>query len=480
MRGYDDLRPYQHIAHDHLLEVKRCALWAGMGMGKSVSTLTALNTLYALGMSTPTLVLAPKRVAQTTWPDEVKSWSHLSGLSVMPIIGSEKERLMALKYDTPIHSINYENLPWLIDHFGERWPYRTVVSDESTKLKSFRGSVQTSAKGTTFIRAGGGMRSRALARIAHDKINRFIQLTGTPAPNGLIDLWGQAWFLDAGKRLGRTFQSFKDRWFKMGYDGFSIDPLANAQEEIQMRLSDICLTIDPKDWFDLKEPIVTPVYVDLPIKARGLYRQMEKEMYMELESMPVEAFNGAAKSQKLLQLSSGCVYVDPTADSDYHPRSREFKEVHDVKVQALDEIVEKSAGMPILVAYHFKSDLARLRRAFPSARELDDDPTTIKDWNAGKIPMLLSHPASAGHGLNLQHGGNIIVYFSHDWSLENRDQILERIGPVRQMQAGYDRPVFVYNIIARDTIDEDVLLRVATKRSVQDILLESMKRRRTR
>lgn len=478
MRSYGQLREYQHIIHDHIVDVPKGAVWAGMGMGKTGSTLTAIHTLIELGMTSPVLVLAPKRVAQSTWPQEVKEWEHLRNLAVMPIVGSEKERMMALKYDCPIYSTNYENIPWLVEHYGDRWPFRMVVSDESTKLKSFRGSVQTSAKGTEFVRGEGGMRSRALAKVAHSKISRFVELSGTPAPNGLKDLWGQLWFLDAGQRLGRTYGAFKQRWFRASYDGYGIDPVDSAQDEIQDRLRDICLTVHAKDWFDLENPIVSNRYVELPIRARNLYADMEKNMFMQMGEHSVEAFNAAAKTQKLLQLSNGAVYLDPDADSDYHPRAKEWKEIHDAKIQALEEIVEEASGMPVLVAYHFKSDLARLLRAFSKSRELDDNPATIADWNAGKIPVLLAHPASSGHGLNMQHGGNILVYFSHDWNLENRDQILERIGPVRQLQSGYKRPVFIYNIIARDTMDEMVIERVNTKRSVQDILLEAMKRRK--
>jgi SNF2 family DNA or RNA helicase len=203
---------------------------------------------------------------------------------------------------------------------------------------------------------------------------------------------------------------------------------------------------------------------------------MEKDLFMQFDGHEIEAFNAAAKTQKLLQLASGAVYIDPEADSDYHPKSKEWREVHDAKLQVLEDILEEAAGMPVLVAYHFKSDLARLLRTFPKGRVLDSDPNTIRDWNEGKIPVLFAHPASAGHGLNLQDGGNILVYFSHDWNLETRMQILERIGPVRQMQAGYKRPVFVYNIIARDTVDEMVIARVEGKATIQELFLQAMKK----
>lgn len=446
-------RPYQTMIRDHILDVPRCAIWAGMGMGKTTSTLNAISDL-GLVQDGITLVLAPKRVALSTWPDESAKWTHLSCMGVVPVLGTEAERTRAARIDAPVHTCNYENLEWLVEHWGARWPYKTVVADESTKLKGFR------------LRQGG-RRARALGKVAHTKATRFIELTGTPSPNGLGDLWGQAWFLDQGVRLGRTFDSFRTRWFRPAPNGFGSVALPHAQAEIQDLLRDLCLTVDAKDWFDLRDPIVNNIYVDLPIKARKLYQDMERQMFMQLDEHEVEAFGAAARTIKCLQIANGAAYV---GDSNL-----QWKELHDAKLQALESVVEESAGMPVLVAYHFQSDLARLQKAFPAGRQLDADPATIKAWNAGRIPILFAHPASAGHGLNLQDGGNILVYFGHWWNLEERMQILERIGPTRQMQAGHDRPVWVHNIIARDTVDELVIERVNSKREVQDILLAAMK-----
>ncbi len=447
-------RPYQSLLIDHILNNKRCALWAGMGMGKTSSTLTALDALFMAGEDAPVLVLAPLRVAKDTWPGEANKWEHLKGLEIVPITGSAVERQRALKKDAPIKTINYDNLVWLYDYYRERWPFKTVVSDESTRLKSFR------------LRQGG-KRTQALGRVAHRFVDRFIQLTGTPSPNGLQDLWGQAWFLDAGERLGRTYSAFRERWFAKSFDGYGMVPLPHAQAEIQEKLKDLCLTVEAKDWFDLHDPIVNNIYVELPSKARAIYDDMEKQMFAEIEGFGVEALNAAARTMKCLQLANGAAYVDDKGA---------WKEVHDEKIQALESIVEESSGAPILVAYHFKSDLERLTKAFPKGRVLDTNSNTIRDWNAGNIPLLFAHPASAGHGLNLQDGGNTLVFFSHNWNLEERLQIIERIGPTRQLQAGYDRPVYIHNIIAQDTVDELVLERVETKREVQDILLEAMKK----
>jgi len=450
-------RPYQQIALDHILGTKRNALWASMGMGKSVTCLTAIDNLQLVEPE-PVLVLAPKRVAATTWPDEAAKWSHLQGLDVTPILGSAAERKAALKTDSAVYTMNYENLPWLLEHYGKKWPFKTIIADESTRLKSYRSR-------------GGSKRARALAKISHSHVDRFIELTGTPSPNGLIDLWGQAYFLDGGERLGYSFTAFKSRWFKsiqVGAQRFAVrlEPHDFAQEQIQERLSDICLTLDAHDYFDIAKPIVTDVYVELPSKARGLYDKMQKEMFFELGNVEVEAMNAASKTIKCLQLANGAIYTD---GGNWQP-------LHDTKLQAVESIVEESAGMPVLVAYHFKSDLARLQAAFKQGKVLDSDPQTIRDWNAGKIPILFAHPASAGHGLNLQDGGNILVVFGHWWNLEEYQQIVERIGPTRQAQAGHNRPVFIYHIIAKDTVDELIMERRDTKRSVQDILLNAMKR----
>lgn len=453
---------YQNQMIEHQSELERSLTFCFMGGGKTVSTLTTIDNLILCGETAPTLILAPLRVAKTTWPEEVRKWDHLSGLSVVPIVGSEAERRAALKIDAPVYTTNFENLVWLVDFYGDRWPFRNVIADECTKLKSFR------------LRQGG-KRAQALGKLAHTKIKRFTGLTGTPAPNGLADLWGQAWFVDAGKRLGRTHDAFKKRWFRASPDGYGSVPLPNAQEQIEAALRDICLTVDARDWFDLKDPIVSNIYVDLPVKARRMYKDMEKDLFMQLDEHEIEAFNAAAKTQKLLQVASGAVYLDPQTESDQDRRSKQWKEVHDAKIQVLEDIIEEAMGMPVLVAYHFKSDLARLQAAFPQGRVLDAHSSTIREWNEGKIPVLFAHPASAGHGLNLQHGGNILVYFTSDWNLENRQQILERIGPVRQLQSGYDRPVFVYNIIARETMDEMVLERVEGKATIQELFLRAMK-----
>lgn len=450
--------PYQRIIIEFIQNNPRCAVWAGMGLGKSCSTATALEELSLVEDVYPVLIIGPLRVAQSTWPGEYRKWNHLKHLKVVPICGNAKERVLACKKSAEVFTINFEQLPWLVEHFGDKWPFKTVVGDEATKLKGFR------------LRQGT-QRAKALARVAHTRIKRFIELSGTPAPNGLKDLWGQVWFIDKGERLGRTMDAFTQRWFRAARNGFGVEAIECAQAEIQSALRDVCITIDAADWFDLQKPIVNHIMVKLPPKAANLYAEMEKRMFMELETGgKIEALNAAAKTQKCLQIANGAAYLEGG--------NATWEVIHDEKLAALEEVVEEAGGMPVLVAYNFKSDLARLQKRFPQGQQLDKDPETIVRWNKGEIPVLFAHPASAGHGLNLQDGSNILVFFSVNWNLEEHQQIIERIGPVRQMQAGHKRPVFLHFILAGGTVDELVLERLETKREVQDILLDAMKTKR--
>lgn len=444
---------YQQEAMAHLYKVRRSALWMPMGGGKTVTTLTALDNLNVVEDVFPALVLAPLRVARATWPEEVAKWPHLKHLRVSVISGTPKQRERALAKDADIYCTNYDNLVWLRKELGDTWPFKTVVADEFTRLKSFR------------LRQGGS-RARALGQVAHSHVSRFIGLTGTPAPNGVKDLWGQIWMLDQGERLGRTFSAFEQRWFRKGYDGYSLVPYDHTQAEVEDKLRDICLTVKG---LDVDEPIVNPIYVDLPPMARKVYDAMEVEMFAVLNDEGVEAANAAVRTQKCLQLANGALYIDENGN---------WEEAHAAKLDALESIIEEANGAAVLVAYNFKHDLQRLQSRFRQGRVLDADPDTIKQWNAGKIPLLFAHPASAGHGLNLADGGNILAFFGVNWSLEEHMQIIERIGPMRQKQAGYDRPVFVYPILARGTVDDLVMERLSSKRSVQEVLLEAMKRRK--
>jgi len=452
-------RPFQPLMYEFAQRVKRCALLVPMGFGKSSTVLWLISTLLLTGEVRKVLVLAPLRVAKSTWPEEARSWDAFSHLRVVAVVGSEQERLKALATDADIYTCNYEQIVWLVETLGDAWPFDMVVADEATRLKGFR------------LRQGT-KRAQTLARIIHNKVARFVALSGTPAPNGLQDLWALGWFIDQGARLGRTFSGFENRWFGFQRTGNTLFtkrvPFAHAQTEIQGLLKDVCLTLSVKDWFDIAEPIVNVLRVTLPPKARKHYKDMEDNLFTQFDEHDVEAFNAAAKTMKCLQLANGAAYLN---DSNV-----EWEVVHNEKIEALRSIVEEASGAPILVAYHFRSDLARLQKAFPEARVLDAKASTIEQWNRGEIPLLLAHPASAGHGLSLQHGGNTLVFFSVNWNLEEHLQIQERIGPVRQKQSGYDRPVFIHYVVAEDTIDEDVLARLRSKRTVQEILLEALKR----
>jgi SNF2 family DNA or RNA helicase len=464
-------RPWQVPIMDHAIDLHRGGIWAGMGLGKTTAALTATDYMLLAGeISGPTLVTAPKLVANQVWPDEARKWHQLRHVEVQPIAGTKAQRIAALRNpNASVFTVSYDNLPWLREHLEEtrtRWPFPQVIADEATKLKGFR------------IKQGS-VRAHSLAKSAHREVTRFTELTGTPSPNGLKDLWGQIWFLDHGRRLGTTYESFKLRWFQRALSGYGIEPLPFAFDEIQRLLKDICLSVDIRDYIDIREPIVSTIYVDLPGRARAMYDSMEEEFFAQIEGHEIEALNAAAKSMKCLQIANGAVYVETERQEDSTgPEMHRFVEVHDVKIQALESVIEEFNGTPLLVAYHFKSDLKRLLRAFPHGRRLDDNPRTIREWNEGLIPLLFAHPRSAGHGLNLQDGSNVLVFFGHNWDLEGFLQIIERIGPVRQMQAGHDREVYLIHIVARDTIEEVVMERMSGKKSLQDLLLEAMKKRR--
>ena len=456
MRREVSFKPYQPLGIDFILKRQRCNLLAGMGMGKSLISLTALDTLGIAGMiDGPTLILGPLRVARDTWRDEAAKWAHLKDMIISPIVGTLKQRIEALKRPANIYTCNYEQLPWLVSYLGDNWPFETVIADESTRLKGFRSKQ-------------GGKRASVLKNVAHTKVNRWINLTGTPTPNGLLDLWGQMWFVDQGARLGRTYSAFVNRWFYKKPNSGDYGPLvahSHAEKEIYELIKDVCLTLDPKDWFDLEEPIVNKVEIKLPPAVMKLYKEFEATMFAELQGgAELEVFNAAALTNKCLQLANGAVY---NGDG--------YTEVHKEKLEALESIVAESGGMPVLVAYNFVSDKERIMKAFPKSVLLSTA-EGMKAFRSGDAPIGLAHPKSMGHGIDgLQNTTNILVRFGHDWNLEERLQMLERIGPVRQAQAGHKRPVIVYDIIAKGTVDETVLARHVTKRKVQDLLLEAMK-----
>lgn len=457
---------------DWLRDNKRCGLWASMGIGKGSATLFLLDMLRLTGEigAEPLLVIGPMRVARDTWPEEVAKWEQFRDYKIVPLTGGDpKARKDRLKAKADIFTISYELTPWLVEEYLDKWPYRIVIADESDRLKGFRekrGGVDISTK-----KAGkAGQRAHALGRIAHNLTDRWINLTGTPAPNGLKDLWGQTWYLDRGARLGRTYSAFMQRWFKPKWSGHGVEPMPHAEKEIHAAVRDICLTVDCKDYYDLKEPIVTTIKVKLPEKARKIYQQLEKEMFAELGDMQnIEVFNAADLTNKCRQLANGAVYTD---------KFHNWSPIHDEKIEALRSILSEAGGMPLLVAYSFVSDVARLKKAFPQAVELATT-AGMRSFRAGDAPIGLAHSKSMGHGIDgLQTVTNILVRYGHDWNLGERMQMLERIGPMRQLGAGLDRNVMVYDIVASGTVDEDCIAAHVAKRTVQDALLLAAKRRK--
>jgi hypothetical protein len=464
------LRPPQPPMIQFIRDTKRCGLWAGMGIGKSSSALFAIELMALLGeidLKNPVLVIGPARVARDTWTDEQAKWNQFAHLVIVPLSGTPVERLKKLKTPAHIYTISYELLPWLVDYWLAKWPYRVVIADELERLKGFREK----AHGTNLHSAksgASGKRAHAIGRVAHNLTERWINLGGTPAPAGLKDLWGSTWFLDRGERLGRTFTAFKNRWFRLRWSGVGIEPLPFAEKEIHAALAGICLTVDPADYYDLKKPIVNPIKVHLPPKARALYQKLEKEMFVKLDSgAHIDALTAAGLTNKCLQMANGAMYTDYPA----------WEEVHRAKLEALESVVSESGGAPLLVQYSYKSDKARILSAFKGAVDIST-PKGLAAFKSGDVGMGVAHPGSMGHGIDgLQHVTNQLVRFGHTWKLSETMQMLERIGPMRQFNAGYKRAVFVHNLIAENTLDEDVLDAHEHHRSVQDALLLAMKRR---
>jgi len=455
------LRDYQRDIVRFLTSHKKAYLGAFMGSGKTVSTLTALDALHLVDDVYPALIIAPLKVAVGTWPNEVKKFPWLNHIRVSNVAAGSGAlaRAEALKTAADIYTINYENIPWLVEELGGKWPFKTVICDEASKLKGFR-----TRQGT--------LRARMLSKVIF-RSRRIFLLSGTPCSNGLQDLWGQYYFLDMGRRLFSTYSEFKMRWFYEDPEsGVMTVRDSNCEIEIRNRIRDITLAVDPGDYMKVREPIKTIVDVELPAGVMQQYRDMESQFLLELsEETTIDAVAAASKSQKLLQIASGAVYDA----GDDEGKNKQWHDLHDAKLDALEQIVEEAGGEPILVSYVYKFDLEKLQKRFPKAVALSNKPNIIERWNAGKIPMLLAHPKSAGHGINLQDGGRILVYYSSDWDLDGYDQIGQRLGSIRQAQSGHERTVYIYHLVAKGTIDATVLRRLTTKASIQAVLLEDMK-----
>jgi len=418
-----------------------------MGLGKTVTTLTGVQTLIRNRQACNVLVVCPKLVVGT-WVNEIEKWSHLAlGYSV--VTGSQRQRLDALRVEADVYIINIDNLVWLIELLGKdpsRWPFDTVIIDESSKFKSAKTK-----------------RFKALRRV-RPYTERFLLLTGTPAPQGYQGLWSQVYLLDGGDRLGRSFHWFQQRYyyktFPQSYE-YKLRP--GAGERILESISDICITLCAEDYLTLPDLHMIPIEIELPMRARDVYRELELTMVAELSALEtVDAANAAVLTGKLLQVSNGALY---------HEDGQSWTELHGAKLDVLESIVEEANGAPVLVFYQYKHDFERLCKRFRSAVSVKE-PGAVERWNKGEVPLLLAHPASAGYGINLQEGGSIMVWFGLNWSLELYQQANARLH--RQGQA---KPVFCYQILARDTMDHEVLDRLANKREVQDVLKQYLKRK---
>lgn len=427
------LYPYQERAVQHVLANKRCALWLEMGLGKSAVTLTALKQLPK-----PAIVLAPKRVVDHVWEQEASKWYPEA--KVVALVGTPKQRLEKLSKKADIYVINFELIPWLIGETSWWWP--TVVIDEATRVKNRASKL-----------------FKSLRKVA-GHWQHVIELTGSPAPNGLVDLWGQLYLLDRGHRLGNTLTAFRDRWFRSDYMGWSYEPLPAAQDEIEFLCSDICLSMTAEDYLDLPDMMVTDIQVDLPADARKQYKQLKDDLVAEIDGEDITAMTAATLVNKLLQLTSGSLY----GENDKVVKS------HTTKIDALQEILDTIGGESCIVSYQFRHELEQLRKAFPHGVEVRDRTSAVEEWNAGKITLLFIHPASAGLGLNLQHGGRHLVWTTPTWNLEHYQQTNARLH-----RTGQTRPVMIYRILCVDTVDEKVIASLGSKHAVQSALMNSLK-----
>lgn len=441
---------YQEIAINKIYDTPKVGLFLDMGLGKTVITLTAIDELmYGRFDISKALVIAPLRVAEDTWSREGEKWDHLKHLKISKILGTPAQRRKALTAEADIYITNRENVVWLTNElscFGNGWDFDMVVIDELSSFKSSKSQ-----------------RFRALKKYI-TRSKRVIGLTGTPAPNGLIDLWSQIYLLDGGERLGQTVTGFRERYFtpnqRNAVTVFNYKLKEGAENSIREKISDICISMTAEDWIEMPERVDRVQSVKLSDKEYKAYEDFERDSYLKFIGGEITAASAAALTNKLLQYSNGAVY---TGDGGYLETSGK-------KLEMLEEITELASGKPILCFYSYKHDLERILKKFPYARKLDS-PTDIEDWNEGKIPLLLAHPAGAGHGLNLQGGGNIIVWFGLTWSLELYQQANARLYRQGQKQGS----VIIHHLIAEDTADIRVLNSLQNKKDVQSGLLESLK-----
>lgn len=443
---------YQRYCIHRLITEQALGLFLDMGLGKTVITLTAVNDLrYNRFAVRKALVIAPKKVAEDTWTREAGKWDHLKLLRVVPVLGSLKKRIRALNSPGDVYVVSRDNVQWLVDYYRNDWPFDMVVIDE---LSSFKNPQAKRFKSLCLVKS---------------HIRRICGLTGTPAPNGLVDLWSQVYLLDGGERLGKRIGVYREKYFTPASRNrevvFSYEPLPGAEEKIRERIQDICISLSAKDYLELPERIDNVVHVALNPKARKAYEQFEREMLLEIDETTLDAGSAAVLSGKLLQFCNGAVY-----DGEKNP-----VEVHGEKLEALREIVEAAQGRPVLVFYNFQHDRERIRKILGRSGLVMEElkgPEVITRWNNREISVLLAHPASAAYGLNLQAGGNTIVWFGLNWSLELYQQANARLH-----RQGQKENVIVHHLVVDCGADALVMDALQSKRATQDSLLEALKAR---
>ena len=436
---------YQEYATKFIEENEESAVFLECGLGKSVITLTAIKNLMALGEVSRVLVVAPLRVGKTTWPEEIGKWDHLAGLTYAVAIGSVAERLSAVKAKADITIINRENVEWLIDKSGMPFDYDMLVIDELSSFKSFKAK-----------------RFKALLKV-RPQITRVVGLTGTPSSNGLMDLWAEFRLLDLGERLGRYITRYRLAYFtpdkRNAQVVFSYKPLPGAEERIYDKIDDITISMRASDYLKLPSLVMNTVVVEMGDKEKEIYDNLCDDMVVSLGESEIDAVNAASLSNKLLQMANGAVYGEE--QSVHH--------IHDEKLNALEDLIESANGKPVLVAYWFKHDLARIKAKFPFVREIKTD-ADIRAWNRGEIEVGVIHPASAGHGLNLQTGGSTLIWFGLTWSLELYQQTNARL-----YRQGQKNTVVIHHIVTKGTIDERVLKALEKKEKTQNSLIDAVK-----
>lgn len=449
-----NLHIYQRNAVDHIKNNPSAGLFMDMGLGKTVSTLTAINFLMYQDMDiSNVLIIAPKRVAETVWTSEIRKWEHVSHLKITLVMGTVSQRKEALSQKSDIHVIGRDNVAWLCGIYGGmELPFDMLVIDESSSFKNPKSQ-----------------RFKALRKV-QPSFKRVVILTGTPAPNGLIDLWSQIYLLDRGERLGKFITQYREIYFKPnqrnGAIVYNYKLRDDSEARIHRKIEDICISMKAEDYLDMPEVILNDIDINFPPVLQKKYDDFERDLVLELAEAgeEISVFNAAALSNKLLQFSNGAVYDE---DKDWHV-------MHSLKLEAAEEIVENASGQPVLIAWTYRHDMYRLMEHLEKykPRTLDSE-KDIEDWNDGKIQVLLMHPASGGHGLNLQYGGNIVVWYGQTWSLELYQQLNARLN-----RQGQRKKAFVLNrLIARKTLDEDVIASLGRKDSKQEGLMQAVKYR---